>query len=150
MSDIRSTMSSLARFSQSLGAVLRLPDADSRDDLGLGSGSHVARPICEVFMVEREAEYCELGIDCPPGDPRPGDLLPRVLRGTGLRVSDFDLENKLFGAWTWRLKTSKSKDALFLASRGLLIKRLERLVKRGTVRGAIVRPIGPRQVLQNK
>lgn len=38
-------------------------------------------------------------LDCPPGNPRPGDLIQSVIDGTGLphreAVSTF------FGNWTW-------------------------------------------------
>ena len=39
-------------------------------------------------------------LDCPPGGIRPGDLLPKVLEGTGLKVEEPIA--KLFGEWTWQ------------------------------------------------
>ena len=38
-------------------------------------------------------------LDCPPGHPRPGDLLPAVLDGTGIPVREPD--STFFGCWTW-------------------------------------------------
>jgi hypothetical protein len=38
-------------------------------------------------------------LDCPPGDPRPGDLIAGVLDGTGLAVPES--ESRVFGNWTW-------------------------------------------------
>lgn len=45
-------------------------------------------------MIEQTIE-----IDCPPGDPRPGDILAEVLKGTGL--SPREPVSKVFGNWTW-------------------------------------------------
>jgi len=38
-------------------------------------------------------------IGCPPGEPRPGDLLPDVLEGTGIPVREPVV--KCFGDWEW-------------------------------------------------
>ena len=38
-------------------------------------------------------------LDCGPGLPRPGDLLPAALEGTTLQVQS--PVSKLFGEWTW-------------------------------------------------
>jgi hypothetical protein len=38
-------------------------------------------------------------LDCRPGLPRPGDLLPAALEGTSLQVQP--PVSKLFGEWTW-------------------------------------------------
>ena len=38
-------------------------------------------------------------LDCPPGAPRPGDLLPGVIEGTGLATKEAD--SKFFGEWVW-------------------------------------------------
>lgn len=38
-------------------------------------------------------------LDCPPGSPRPGDLIKSVIAGTGLKAKE--PESKLFGNWTW-------------------------------------------------
>lgn len=38
-------------------------------------------------------------LDCPPGNPRPGDLLPAVIEGTGLTVRDPD--SKFMGCWVF-------------------------------------------------
>jgi hypothetical protein len=41
----------------------------------------------------------EIHLECPPGEPRPGNLLPELLHGTGLPVRD-DI-GRLFGIWMW-------------------------------------------------
>ena len=38
-------------------------------------------------------------LDCPPGSPRPGDLLPGIVEGTGLQIKE--PFTKFFGNWTW-------------------------------------------------
>lgn len=38
-------------------------------------------------------------IDCPPGYPRPGDLIDGVIKDTGLPKRD-DV-SRIFGMWTW-------------------------------------------------
>lgn len=47
--------------------------------------------------VETNEQTIEL--DCPPGTPRPGDLIGGVIRGTGLPLRDPVL--MLLGNWTW-------------------------------------------------
>jgi hypothetical protein len=38
-------------------------------------------------------------LDCPPGNPRPGDLIADVIQGTGLDVRES--VGRCFGNWTW-------------------------------------------------
>lgn len=38
-------------------------------------------------------------IDCPPGSPRPGDLIAGVIEGTGLELRS--PASQLLGNWTW-------------------------------------------------
>jgi len=72
-------------------------------------------------------------LDCPPGPTRPGDLFPGTLEGTGLKESDFELETKLFGDWTWRLKYQE-KDKLFLEKRDQIAIRIKGLYNAGWIR----------------
>jgi hypothetical protein len=41
----------------------------------------------------------EIHLECPPGEPRPVDLLPALLKGTGLPVRE-DV-GRLYGHWIW-------------------------------------------------
>lgn len=45
----------------------------------------------------RDAQTIEL--DCPPGSPRPGDLIAGVIKGTGL--PERETVSRFFGCWTW-------------------------------------------------
>lgn len=47
-------------------------------------------------------------LDCPPGNPRPDDLLPLVIEGTGLTTDDFQITSRVFGNWTFELKADKN------------------------------------------
>ena len=41
----------------------------------------------------------EIHLECPPGDPRPGDLIAGIIRDTGLPLRDST--GRLFGHWEW-------------------------------------------------
>jgi hypothetical protein len=43
----------------------------------------------------------EIHLECPPGEPRPGDLMPALLHGTGLPVREDVSELRFFGHWVW-------------------------------------------------
>ena len=61
--------------------------------------------------VNQEGELIEnykIELDCPPGSPRPDDLLPIVIEGTGLTMEDFTCTSRLFGNWTFELNPSKN------------------------------------------
>lgn len=38
-------------------------------------------------------------LDCPPGSPRPGDLIEAVIEGTGLPLKE--TSGRCFGNWSW-------------------------------------------------
>jgi hypothetical protein len=48
-------------------------------------------------MSEKPNQIIE--IDCPPGYPRPGDLIEGVIKGTGLPLRQ-DV-SRIFGMWAW-------------------------------------------------
>lgn len=77
----------------------------------------------EIFSIE---------IDCPPGSPRPGDLLPGVLEGTGLTEEDFENTSRLFGNWEWQL--SMGKNELYKSVRGTIKEKLVALYESGKAR----------------
>lgn len=51
----------------------------------------------EKIMEHESVQTIEL--DCPPGNPRPCDLLPSVIEGTGL--TEREPVSALFGNWKW-------------------------------------------------
>lgn len=60
----------------------------------------------------------ELG--CPPGSPRPGDLLPEVLKGTGVTINPEKTAARLFGDWEWIVRLSVTDTSGFACKIGPL------------------------------
>lgn len=52
-------------------------------------------------LVEAECRHGEhsIELDCPPGSPRPGDLIAQVIAGTGLPLREDCM--RCFGNWKW-------------------------------------------------
>src|SRR5262245_4514074 len=73
--------------------------------------------------IHEQHEKFSIGIDCGPDQQRPSSFFPKILRGSGLLVTDFLPPEKLFGAWTWHLKPSSNKQAIFLVRRSLFEER---------------------------
>jgi hypothetical protein len=70
-------------------------------------------------------------LDCPPGNPRPGDLIGGIIRGTGLPPRESD--SRLFGWWTWDYRDIPPKE--WKRIRPTLKRRISKLYKTGVVRG---------------
>ena len=47
-------------------------------------------------------------LDCPPGDPRPGDLIEIAIKNTGLEVLQDVF--RFFGCWTWDYSDISKKE----------------------------------------
>jgi hypothetical protein len=69
-------------------------------------------------------------LDCPPGPPRPGDLIEDVIAGTGLPSRD--PANRFFGNWTWDY--TDVPEEVFLLAKPVLKERIENLFHRGVIR----------------
>lgn len=69
-------------------------------------------------------------IDCPPGDPRPGDLIADVIAGTGLPAKDAD--SKFFGCWSWSYDIPR--DEWEMRIQPIIKPRIEALYERGVIR----------------
>jgi hypothetical protein len=84
----------------------------------------------------RDERYGRFSIelDCPPGYPRPHDLIDGVLKDTGLEVEDFETDSPFFGHQTWILKESARKDCIFTKSKHLFKERIEKLFYSGAIR----------------
>jgi len=75
----------------------------------------------------------QIGIDCPPGDPRPGDLIDDVIAGTGLPRRE--AASKMFGAWTWDYSDIAADE--WKRARPILNARLTALCRKKIVRGVL-------------
>ncbi len=73
-------------------------------------------------------------IDCQPGYPRPNDLLPGVLDGTGVKIDPENTIGRFFGNWTWEIPEDQEKT--YRASVDTIKERLTALYHAGTVRYA--------------
>lgn len=94
-----------------------------------------------------DGEDFEIGIDCAPGARRPDHYLVKVLKGTGLELSDFEEPTKLFGAWLWKLRKDDDRIAAFLNARAVFDERLQALCSSGKIRGAFIEPDTSRLLL---
>lgn len=80
------------------------------------------------------AERFSIEIDCPPGRPRPGELIFNVLAGTGLVLGDFEEPTKLFGNWMWVLRDDAGKDEVYTAAKPKLKAKIEQLYHNNVIR----------------
>ncbi len=69
-------------------------------------------------------------LDCPPGDPRPGDLIEGVIKGTGLPLRE--PVGKAFGNWTWDY--SDITEDKWLEAKKILAVRIDALYTAGAIR----------------
>jgi hypothetical protein len=72
-----------------------------------------------------------IDIDCPPGDPRPGDLIGGVIKGTGLPLRE-DVGSRFFGWWTWDY--SDIAPDVWKRARPKIRRRIRRLYEAGIIR----------------
>ena len=69
-------------------------------------------------------------IDCPPGYPRPGDLIEDVIQGTGLPLRE-DV-SRLFGMWEWDYNDINPE--VWKKVKPILKERLSKLYDDGVIR----------------
>lgn len=69
-------------------------------------------------------------LDCPPGDPRPGDLIASVLEGTGLTPGE--TTSRVFGNWTWAFDVPR--DEWVERIQPIIKPRIEALYNAGVIR----------------
>lgn len=69
-------------------------------------------------------------LDCPPGDPRPGDLIDAVIEGTGLPKRD-DI-SRLFGNWGWDY--NDIPEEVWKKAKPILEERITKLYHTGIIR----------------
>lgn len=69
-------------------------------------------------------------LDCPPGSPRPGDLIDGVLEGTGLKAGE--TVSRIFGNWTWEFNVPE--DEWVNKIQPIIKPRIEALFHKGLIR----------------
>lgn len=69
-------------------------------------------------------------LDCPPGEPRPGDLIASVIEGTGLELRE--PISKVFGNWAWSYSDVPAE--LWATIKPILKERITALYNRGVIR----------------
>jgi hypothetical protein len=69
-------------------------------------------------------------LDCPPGSPRPGDLIDGVIEGTGLAKKA--RSGAFFGNWTWDYSEVSDED--WKAIQPILKERIVALHNAGIIR----------------
>lgn len=71
-------------------------------------------------------------IDCAPGSPRPGDLLPGILEGTGVTIDPENTFQRFFGWWGWYVPEDQVE--AYQKAKPVIKARIEALYARGTIR----------------
>ena len=69
-------------------------------------------------------------LDCPPGEPRPGDLISGVIEGTGLPKRESC--SRVFGNWKWDYSDVDPDE--WQKIRPTLKERITRLYENGVIR----------------
>lgn len=87
-------------------------------------------PECDGTGKVKKEQTIEIG--CPPGNPRPGDLLPGVLKDTGIPVKES--ASRCFGDWGWDYSEISSQ--VWDAANPIIEKRLSELYNKGVIRYA--------------
>jgi hypothetical protein len=62
-------------------------------------GAHDKTVYVEIGGAWPDPTKQEIHLECPPGEPRPGDLIAELIDGTGLSVRK-DV-SRVYGHWTW-------------------------------------------------
>ena len=79
-----------------------------------------------------------IGIDCPPGNPRPGDLIDQVNKNTGLPSRN--TISRLFGAWIWDYSDIENIEMIWQQHSFTINNRLKKLYESGLIRGSLITP----------
>jgi hypothetical protein len=85
-------------------------------------------------MEINEMTKYSIELDCPPGNPRPNDLIDGVLEGTGLDLSDFSTSHPFFGHQAWILKAGPEREEKFELARKTFKQRVSDLYDANVIR----------------
>ena len=69
-------------------------------------------------------------LDCPPGFPRPGDLIEGVIKDTGLELRES--RSRFFGNWTWDY--NDVPEDVWKRAQPVVKERITKLYERGAIR----------------
>jgi len=72
----------------------------------------------------------EIELDCPPGDPRPADLIDSVIENTGLPTRE--PESRWMGSWTWDYSDLPAE--VWAKAKPTLTRRITKLYRDGRIR----------------
>ena len=86
----------------------------------------------EIQASMAQSQHYTIELDCPPGDPRPGDLIEGIIRDTGLPIRD--PVSKVFGNWTWSYHDVEDISNLWTKIRPTLKRRIQTLYQQGVIR----------------
>ena len=84
----------------------------------------------EEKIAQEEVKAQTIELDCPPGSPRPGDLIYGVIAGTGL--PERHSVSRLMGNWTWDYNDIPIEK--WEAIQPTLIERITKLYNSGRIR----------------
>jgi len=73
-----------------------------------------------------------IALGCQPGSPRPGDLLPGVLEGTGVTIDPTNTILRFFGDWEWAVPEDQTQT--YERARETIQQRIKALYESGLVR----------------
>lgn len=106
-----------------------LSESDQRS--AVQSGERMIMLASTVNTVRKTIE-----IDCPPGYPRPGDLIDAVVKGTPLEglpeAHPTATTSRLFGCWKWTFP--KVTDEAWREAQAVVKVRLRELHRKGVAR----------------
>jgi hypothetical protein len=88
------------------------------------------RELYPEFAVRASDDVQEIALDCPPGDPRPEDLIEAVIEGTGLPARE--AESPFMGDWTWNYSDMPAD--VWAKAKPALRRRIFKLYREGKIR----------------
>jgi hypothetical protein len=85
-----------------------------------------------VLARVKESKMYSIELDCPPGFPRPSDLLPHVISETGLVLDPEKPSSAVFGNWEWIIP--EDQNTLYESVRDLIKTRITDLYNNNHIR----------------
>jgi hypothetical protein len=104
-------------------------------------GERIIRRRAELERVRRavltdtsqdENESPSIRLDCWPGGPKAIELLPDLIRGTGLVLDPLSPKDMAFGHWEWAIPAAQRE--LYLEVQDTIRERIQDLFNAGVIR----------------